>query len=168
MSAQRLLISGGLILAALGMIYGLHYALFIEHQTLDRMGATLTRAFVAAADRNLPDSDAALMAYTESKYVYVRQVDVHSHWIGLAMLLIALGAFWKQVAFSKRIQNWLAITLLAGALAFPLGVWLQTTMAGRLPSAVAVGGSALIIIDLVLIIVGFARTSVRSSRVASQ
>jgi hypothetical protein len=158
MSGQRLLISGGLILAAIGMIYGLHYALFIEHQTLGHMGATLTQAFVAAGDRNFPESDAALAAYTRSKYVYLRQVDAHSHWIGLGMLLIALGAFWKQVAFSKRTQLCLAITLLAGAFTFPLGVLLQTTMAGPITSAVAVGGSALIIIDLVLIIIGFART----------
>ena len=161
MSAQRLLISGGTILAAIGMIYGLYYALFIEHQTLDGMGATLTNAFVAAADRNLPESDAELAAYTKSKYIYVRQVDVHSHWIGLAMLLIALGAFWEQVAFSERIRLWLAITLLTGAFSFPLGVLLQTTMLGPLPSAVAVGGSALIIASLALTIVGFARTSTR-------
>ncbi len=30
-----------LALAAFGMLYGLHYALFVEHQTLDRMGGSL-------------------------------------------------------------------------------------------------------------------------------
>lgn len=49
--AQKVLIFGGLILAAFGMLYGLRYALFIEHKTLDGMGSSLNRAFVAAADR---------------------------------------------------------------------------------------------------------------------
>jgi len=32
---------------------------------------------------------AALDAYRSIKYDYVRQVEAHSHWIGLAMLMIA-------------------------------------------------------------------------------
>ena len=35
-SARKVLLVGGLSLAALGMLYGLHYAVFVEHQTLDR------------------------------------------------------------------------------------------------------------------------------------
>ncbi len=154
MNAQRLLISGGLILAAIGMIYGLYYALFVEHQTLDQMGGSLANAFMAAADRRIPQSDSALADYTKSKYVYVRQVDVHSHWIGLAMLLIALGASWGHVRFSSRTRLWVAIMLLAGSFAFPLGVLLQTTFHGPLPSAVAIAGSALVIVALALSILG--------------
>ncbi len=47
--SRRLLVFGGIALAAFGMLYGLHYALFVEHQTLDRMGASLSEAFVRAA-----------------------------------------------------------------------------------------------------------------------
>ena len=31
--ARKVLLIGGFTLAALGMLYGLHYALFVEHQT---------------------------------------------------------------------------------------------------------------------------------------
>ena len=40
-SARKLLVFGGLTLAAVGMLYGLHYAVFVEHQTLDTMGGAL-------------------------------------------------------------------------------------------------------------------------------
>ena len=38
----------------------------------------------------------------ETKYDYVRQVDLHSHWIGLAMLMIVLGVVFDEVAFGER------------------------------------------------------------------
>ncbi len=157
--AKKILITGGLILAAIGMLYGLHYALFVEHQTLDRMGGALADSFVAAAERHVPECEAALAVYSRTKYQYVRQVDVHSHWIGLAMLLIVLGAAFDHVAFSEQARRWLAIVLLTGAVIFPLGVWLQTAMTGPLPSAMAIAGSALITVGLSLTIAGFVRNS---------
>src|SRR5215475_15891399 len=80
--SSRLLIIGGLSLVAFGMFYGLYYAAFVEHQTLDQMGGSLAQTFVHAAERNSDQSKAALDAYGATKYDYVRQVDAHSHWIG--------------------------------------------------------------------------------------
>ena len=40
-SARKFLIFGGAVLAVFGMLYGLHFALFVEHQTLDGMGGSL-------------------------------------------------------------------------------------------------------------------------------
>ena len=37
-AARKVLIVGGLALAAFGMLYGLHYAVFVEHQTLGSDG----------------------------------------------------------------------------------------------------------------------------------
>jgi len=156
--AQKVLIFGGLILAAFGMLYGLHYAAFIEHQTLDGMGASLNQAFVAAAEQHPAESGAALAGYARRKYVYVRQVDVHSHWIGLAMLLIVLGATFDSVAFAERTRLCIAIALLIGAAVFPLGVLLQTVLSGPLPSALAIIGSGLVTAALAFTIIGFART----------
>ena len=156
---RKLLIFGGLLLAAFGMIYGLHYALFIEHQTLDGMGASLTQAFAHAAGRDLPQSHDAIATYAKEKYAYVRQVDVHSHWIGLAMLLILFGVVFAKLAFSPRTRLWIAIAFLVGSIIFPLGVLLQTLMSGPLPSALAIAGSALLIISLSLIAWGFARAA---------
>jgi hypothetical protein len=155
--ARKLLICGGLLLATFGMLYGLHYALFVEHQTLDGMGTSLTEAFVAAAERHLPASGAAIDQYARTKYVYVRQVDVHSHWVGLAMLLMVLGAVFDHVGFAERMRLWIAIVLLSGATIFPLGVLLQAAMEQTLGTVLAIGGAALVTSGLVLTAVGIAR-----------
>jgi hypothetical protein len=153
-----MLLFGGLILAAFGMLYGLHYALFIEHQTLDRMGTSLTEGFVAAASREMPQAHEAIQAYGATKYNYVRQVDAHSHWGGLAMLLIVLGAVFDRVQFSEGMRRWLAVTLLAGSILFPFGVLLQTVPhGGMFASALAVGGAGLVTVALAGVAAGFAR-----------
>src|SRR6266849_7831321 len=142
-SSRRLLIVGGIALAVWGMGYGLWYAVFAEHQALDSIGASLSDGFAAAADRKPAAMDASLQQYREAKYVYDRQVDVHGHWIGLAMLLIVLGIGFDRVAFSKRSQFLLALGLFLGAVIFPLGVLLQTASHGSGPRAVAIAGSAM-------------------------
>jgi low temperature requirement protein LtrA len=160
-TARKLLIFGGTVLAAVGMLYGLHYAIFVEHQTLDRMGGSLASAFVHAAERRPEDSQLALIAYRESKYDYVRQVDVHSHWIGLAMLMIVLGVVFDEVALGERARFAIALAMLVGAIVFPLGVILQTArmalQTAQLGSALAIAGSALVIVALGATAVGFMR-----------
>ena len=142
--SSRLLIFGGLALAAFGMLYGLHYAVLVEHQTLDRLGGSLTQAFQHAADRHPAQSQAALDAYRETKYDYVRQVDAHSHWIGLAMLMIVLGVLFERVNFSEGIRQAIALSLLVGSAVFPLSVILQTYHHGAIELKVlAVASSAL-------------------------
>ncbi len=155
--SRRLLILGGAVLAAVGMLYGLHYAVFVEHQALDRMGSSLAGAFANAAERHWDDSQSALIAYRETKYDYVRQVDVHSHWIGLAMLMIVLGVVFDEVAFGDRVRFLIALAMLAGSIVFPLGVILQTERMVPLGSALAILGSALVILALGVTAVGFMR-----------
>ena len=155
-----MLVIGGLVLAALGMLYGLHYAVFVEHQTLDRMGGSLAQAFLSAARRNFPEAHQAVEAYASTKYDYVRQVDIHSHWIGLAMLLIVLGTVFDQVALSSRAKTSIAVALVAGSFLFPLGVILQTVSHGAAwASALAILGSATVTIALGAVVWGFARSS---------
>ena len=141
--SRKLLIFGGLALAAFGMLFGLHYALFIEHQTLDGMGNSLTEGFVNVANQEPQGAHAAIQAYGATKYRYVRQVDAHSHWGGLAMLMIVLGVVFDKVGFAETIRRWLAMALLAGSVLFPFAVLLQiakgTAMFG---SVLAVLGSA--------------------------
>jgi len=156
--AQRLLIFGGMALALLGMGYGLWYAVFAEHQALDSIGSSLAGGFSAAAARNPVASHASLMEYKEAKYVYDRQVDVHGHWIGLGILLIMVGIAYGRVSFTENVKFLLALSLLFGAIAFPLGVLLQTFSHGDLPRAVAILGSGLIIASLAAITLGFARS----------
>jgi low temperature requirement protein LtrA len=155
--SRKLLILGGTVLAVLGMLYGLHYAVFVEHQTLDRIGGSLAGAFAHAAERRGDDSQLALTAYRETKYDYVRQVDLHSHWIGLAMLLIVLGVVFDEVAFAERARFAIALAMLAGSIVFPLGVILQTVHMAPLGSVLAIAGSALVIAALGATAVGFMR-----------
>lgn len=157
-SARKVLLVGGLSLAAFGMLYGLHYAIFVEHPTLDRMGASLAQAFASAAGRDTVAANGAIDAYTSTKYDYVRQVDVHSHWIGLGMLLIVLGAAFDGVALSGRMKTWLAAALVTGSFVFPIGVILQTVSHGAVyASALAIFGSAIVTVALIAVAWGFAR-----------
>jgi hypothetical protein len=161
-AARRLLIIGGIGLALLGMIYGMWYAVFAEHQELDGIGKSLATGFSAAATRDSAGADAALRAYKELKYSYDRHVDVHGHWIGLAMLLIVLGIGLDRVGFDERFKMILSASLLIGSLLFPLGVLLQTFSHGVAPRAVAVAGSALVIVSLAGMTMGFARVRRRA------
>jgi hypothetical protein len=156
--ARKLLIFGGIALASLGMLYGLHYAVFVEHQTLDQMGGSLATGFVHAANRQMAEAHGAINDYAAVKYDYVRQVDLHSHWIGLGMLMIVLGVVFDSVMFSRQIQFLLALAFSIGAAIFPLGVILQTlTHGASYASALAIAGSVLVIASLALVAVGFAR-----------
>ena len=155
--SRRILLTGGIALAVFGMAYGMWYAIFAEHQALEDIGVSLSTAFSGAAQRDSAQSGAALLRYKESKYVYDRQVDVHSHWIGLAMALIVLGLSFDQVSFSEKRKIWIAVGILAGAWAFPLGVLFQAYGHGPLPRILAISGSALEIVSLCFIALGFAR-----------
>ena len=158
-SARRVLLLGGIALALLGMAYGWWYAAFAEHQTLDRIGSSLSAGFSNAAAGDRRSSQVSLQQYREAKYIYDRQVDVHGHWIGLAMLLILLGIGFDRLSFPKRWERWkliLALCLLIGAFLFPLGVLLQTYSHGDVPRAVAIIGSIFVIASLSAIATGFA------------
>jgi hypothetical protein len=157
MSARQLLLFGGITLALLGMSYGLWYAVFAEHQALDGIGGSLSAGFQAAAQRNSAAADQALLEYRQAKYAYDRQVDVHGHWIGLAMLLIVLAIGFDHVRLSEAWKLRLAWLLFVGSVIFPLGVLMQTWSHGPVPRAVAIFGSGLVITSLTAIIVGIFR-----------
>lgn len=158
-AAKRVLLLGGISLALLGMTYGLWYAVFAEHQALDGIGASLASGFSAAANRDEAGSSQAMEQYREAKYRYDRQVDAHSHWIGLAMVLIVLGFGFDAVHFSAKQKLVLAWVLLAGAVLFPLGVLLQALSHAAAPRVLAMLGSALVIASLAAAVLGFLRRS---------
>jgi hypothetical protein len=155
--ARRLLLAGGIALAVWGMSYGLWYAVFAEHQALEEIGSSLATGFGGAASRNSVLTEKSLQQYQQAKYVYDRQVDVHGHWIGLAMVLIVLGIGLDRLAFSERTKMFLSASALLGSFLFPLGVLLQTRDHGNGPRALAVLGSVLVISALAAFTLGFAR-----------
>lgn len=157
MSARKILLFGGIALAILGMSYGLWYAALAEHQALDGIGHSLATGFQAAAERNTAAAGSSLLQYRQAKYAYDRQVDVHGHWIGLAMLLIVLAIGFDHVGLSEKSKRGLAWALLAGATLFPLGVLLQTWSHGALPRAIAILGSAMVMAALAAVVLGLLR-----------
>jgi len=160
---RNLYLLGALALAILGMTYGLWYAVFAEHQALDGIGSSLSASFTAAAQRNHAASGLSLNQYREAKYVYDRQVDVHGHWIGLAMLLFLLGIAYDHLQLAERSKYWLAMALLAGSFLFPLAVLLQTFSHDAWPRALAVLGSTLVIIPLAVLSFAFLRRTAPDS-----
>jgi len=156
--SRKVLIVSGVALALWGMGFGLYYALFVEHQTLDQIGGSLAASFSDAASGDVIASRAALQTYADTQFDYVRSVDVHSHWIGLAMLLIVFGVAFDRVRFLERQKLLLAWSLVIGSVTFPLGVIFQTLDRGIIPQALAAVGAALVIIALAIIALGFART----------
>ena len=162
-AARRILLFGGIALAALGMSYGLWYAVFAEHQALDRIGASLASSFSAAAQRNPALMESDLQHYREAKYVYDRQVDVHSHWMGLGLLLVVLAFGVHRANFSDGWKSLLAAVLLLGSGLFPLGVLLQTSNDGVIPRALAAAGSALVIGAMAVLALGIIRNRSHSA-----
>jgi hypothetical protein len=155
--SRKILVFGGLALAIWGMAYGIWYAVFIEHQTLDGLGAALATGFMRAAENRMAESQTALTEAASRSFVYVRQVDAHGHWIGLGLLLLILGIGFDRVGFAERARMCIALALLAGAILFPLGVLMETWNRGTGPQGVAIAGSALVIIGLCATALGFAR-----------
>jgi hypothetical protein len=156
-ASHKLLLAGGLVLVLWAMSFGLWYALFVEHPTLERMGEALATGFAQAAERKMEDAHASLATYSDTEFDYVRQVDVHSHWGGLAILLMLLGLAFDRVGFSERTRTVLAVLLVAGSFLFPLGVLLQTVDHGAGPKALAEVGAAMVIFGLGAVAIGFAR-----------
>ncbi len=155
--SRKILVLGGLGLAMLGMCYGLVYAVLVEHQTLDALGGSLTTAFAEASERDLPAAQHSIDAYAHHAYVYVRQVDAHSHWIGLAMILLVLGIAFDHVGLSDGWKLALAMALLCGAASFPLGVLMQTWMPGLVPRLVAAAGAVAVSVGMAGVAWGFSR-----------
>jgi hypothetical protein len=160
--SRKLLIVGGLLLTVWGMSYGLYYALFDEHQTLESITVSLAAGFRHAAGNDMAQVQAAMDSYARHKFDYVREVDVHSHWSGLALILIVLGLAFDQVDFAERRRWLLAAALVAGSFVFPLGVILQTVGGSVVADALAVAGAALLIAGLAVVAMGFARQSSHS------
>src|SRR5207249_2504621 len=66
--SSRVLVVSGVALALWGMNFGLYYALFAEHQALDKIGGSLATAFVDGAKGDLIAAQASLQAYADTQF----------------------------------------------------------------------------------------------------
>jgi hypothetical protein len=160
--SQKILLSGGLTLAILGMAYGFWYAVVDEHPTLERMGVSLAGAFAEVAKGEMDQARESLKVYGETRFEYIREVHIHGHLVALSTLLLILGVLFRQLAFSERIRLYLASLLVFGTAALPLGSVLDILLTGPLPKTVAVLGTLALIGGLGAVAAGLRRSTDRS------
>ncbi len=162
--SQKILLSGGLALAILGMAYGFWYALVDEHPTLERMGVSLASAFAEVAQGDMGQARESLTTYGETRFEYIREVHTHGHLVALSTLLLVLGLFFNQLAFTERIRLYLASLLVFGTAALPLGSLLEIMLSGPVPKAVALLGAVSLIGGLGAVAAGLLLSTERSRR----
>lgn len=157
--SQKILLSAGLALVILGMAYGFWYALVDEHPTLERMGGSLASAFAQVATGEMGQARESLQAYGETRFEYLRDVHTHSHLAALSTLLLVLGLFFNQLAFSERVRLYLASILVVGTVALPLGSFLEMFFSGPVPALLASLGALCVIAGLAATAAGLLRST---------
>ena len=162
--SQKILLSGGLALAILGMAYGFWYAVADEHPTLERMGVSLASAFAEVAKGEMDPAREFLKTYGDTRFEYIREVHTHGHLVALSTLLLVLGLFFNQLAFTERIRFYLASLLVFGTAALPLGSLLEIMLSGPVPKAVALLGAVSLIGGLGAVAAGLLLSTERSRR----
>ena len=115
----------------------------------------MATGFANAAENNPAEARTAIENFGDIQFEYRREVHAHSHWISLGMLLIVLGMAFNQVALDERYKIALAVSLLAGATFFPLGVILQIFHMGLIAKLMSIAGTILLIASLAVVTWGF-------------
>lgn len=156
-TSQRVMVIGGLMLAIFGMSYGLWYAVYDEHQTLERMGVSLASSFAAGAERDMAGAEQALLDYGVYAAEYDREIHAHAHWITLGFLWIVIGIAFSRVSYTESTRLFLAIALIAGSFAFPLGVFLESYTLSPVARLLAYGGSVAVLFGMAAVVVGLFR-----------
>lgn len=124
MSADRLLVFGGITLIIAGMIFGDVFAVFVLHQNANRVGRTLMSATDAIAAK---DTSSAKRLFAEIGGLLENRgtkVDTHVHIIDFGYLALLLALIQPYVALADRARKRLAILFLGGAIMLPVSVFL--------------------------------------------
>ncbi|MFK8049687.1 MAG: hypothetical protein AB8B81_14775 [Halioglobus sp.] len=158
-TAKRILILTGIALIACTMAFGVGYALFDEHQTLEGMGRYMAGGFMEAASGNMGAAFESLDSYGALSQEYRNEVHSHGHWGMLSLILIILGLMFDRVALSEKNGVMLASLLAFSTAAFPLGVLLQIGPAAGLGEILSVVGSVGMIIGLLVAVFGILKNT---------
>jgi len=124
MSAQRLLVFGGIALIVGGMLFGDIFAVFVLHQNAGQTGASLLAAAQAAAARNpaqVSDIFGRVGGLLEDRGT---KVDAHVHMTDAGYLALLLALLQPYVAFSNARKKLLARLFLTGGIFLPIGIFL--------------------------------------------
>lgn len=152
-NAPRLLISTGLVLTVLGMLLGLSFSYVVDHQPRlvahDAYGD-----LVEASGSHEPQAHREqLRASLDARSIaHRRATDSHAHAINMGMLLMLIGLFVPIVASSGApVSRSLALTAVAAAFLYPMGLVLQLggwLLPGEIVAAI---GGALVVTSLALL-----------------
>src|SRR5438270_9001241 len=124
MSAQRLLVFGGIALIAGGMFFGDIFAVFVLHQNVGETGAALLAATQAVAAQNpaaVKDAFTRIGGLLEDRGT---KVDTHVHMTDSGYLALLLALVQPYVALSNWRKKLLARLFLLGGVLLPIGIFL--------------------------------------------
>ena len=124
LSAQRLLLFGGIGLIVAGMLFGDIFAVFVLHQNGGQTGEMLSAAAQAAADWDAPgvrNAFASIGGLLEDRGT---KVDTHVHLTDAGYLALLLALVQPYVALPSRRRKRLAQIFLAGSVMLPVGIFL--------------------------------------------
>ena len=156
-SANKTYIVGGLGLVLAGLIFGVYYAIFDEHQTLVAMGMAFAQSFFEAAGGNETGVAENIEILRANSYEYMREVSVHAHIIELGTLALIVPLFSHRIGWDDGRKLLIARLFIAGSLVFCLGVFSQIFVLSVLTQALAVIGSGLVILCVGVLVVGLFR-----------
>lgn len=144
-SPQRILLVGGLLIIVVGLVYGAAYNWLVGYDTLTTLRESYGAAVWAAASGDEATFGQALARGKQMNYRYVRVVDVHTHLIKVASLVLLLGLLYPLIPDpSKAVVRWVLV-LVVGTVLFPLGVFLEIVTSSILAQAVAALGALMVI-----------------------
>src|SRR5712692_3871612 len=153
--SQRTLTAAALLLVAAGIVVGFAHAAAVRYNTLPVLQYRAHWTAAALASQNGPRD--AIQAAEHKSYVYTRVVDAHTHIIKLATVLLLVVLVYPLICLPENGKRALAIAFLAGTCLFPLGVWAEIYVRGRLAQAVAAVGALLVILAFACMVWGLVR-----------
>ncbi len=154
MSAQQRLILTGVAMMLVGTLYGAVHNFLVDHETLLVLKETYQSAFMSAAAGDMAAAEQALETAKAMNYRYVRAIDTHTHIIKLATLIVLIALVYPLLSWSEGIRRWLSRGFVAGAVMFPLGLFLQIYAQSILLRGLAAAGALLVIACFTLVVVG--------------
>ncbi len=153
-SANKTYIVGGLLLVLIGLIFGVYYAIFDEHQTLVAMGMAFAQSFFEAAGGNEAGVSENIETFRANAFEYVREVSFHAHIIELGTLALIIPLFAHRIGWNDSRKLLIARLFIIGSLVFTLGVLSQTLAFSGVTQAMAVIGSGLVIACVGVLVLG--------------
>jgi hypothetical protein len=142
---QKWLVTGGLLLITVGLVFGVVYGWLVGHGTLLVLKESYGSALRAAAGGDAAEMRSGAQAGQEANYRLVRAVDVHTHIIKMGTVVLLAGLLWPLLGSARKTR--VALGLIGGAVVFPLGVFLEIYTHSMAAQAVAAIGAAVAILS---------------------